>query len=64
MPEEITPDSITKWAIEYANFEDLEVTAKAALYGIYAQQRKELYPNEHRTAKQNKKKYYKKHFTN
>lgn len=63
MPEEITPDSITKWAIEYANYEDLEVTAKA-LYGIYAQQRKELYPNEHRTAKQNKKKYYKKQFTN
>lgn len=47
---EITPELIIDWAIQYASYEELEKVSKG-LYGIYAQQRKNDYPKEHREQK-------------
>lgn len=47
---EITPEMIIDWAIQYASYEELEVVSKG-LYGIYAQQRKNDHPKEHREQK-------------
>lgn len=55
---DLDPDKIISWATSYADYEDLEVTAKA-LYGIYSLRRKRERPDEHKTAKQYGKLYRK-----
>lgn len=51
---ELDTDKIIDWAVNYANYDDLEVVSKA-LYGIYAQWRKNDYPELHRKNKQLKR---------
>ena len=44
---DLQPEVIISWAVEFASFEDLEIVAKA-LYGIYVQRRKNDFPDIHK----------------
>lgn len=50
---ELNKHTITRWALDYASYEDLEYTAKA-LYQLYATRQKEEKPEAHKKAKQYK----------
>ena len=52
---ELDPDKIIAWAVNYANYDDLEKVAKA-VYGVYVQQRKHDHPKEHKKNKQLRRK--------
>jgi hypothetical protein len=51
---DLTPETITSWAVEYASYTELEQVAKA-LYGLYVQRRKVEQPKKHKEVKQKKK---------
>lgn len=55
---ELEPDKIINWAIEYANYEDLESVAKG-LYSIYKSRQKNERPAVYGQAKNIRKKYNK-----
>lgn len=55
---ELEPDKILNWAIDYASYEDLELTAKP-LYSIYKARQKAEKPEKYKEAKQFRKQYNK-----
>lgn len=59
---ELGPDKIINWAVEYADYDDLESTAKS-LYSIYVTRRKREFPQLQKAAQKAKKKYRKKGWT-
>jgi hypothetical protein len=56
---ELEPDKIINWAINYAGYDELEMTAKA-VYSVYIARRKKENPKAHEIAKDARKKYRKK----
>lgn len=53
---ELEVENIIDWAINQANYEDLEKVAKA-LYAIYVMQRKREHPEDHRANRQLRRKF-------
>ena len=55
---DLEPDKIINWAVNHADYKDLQETAKA-LYSIYTVRRKKENPKEHMAAKQSRKEFRK-----
>lgn len=55
---DLEPDKIINWAVNYANYDELESTAKA-IYSVYTMRRKKEQPALHKAAKKARKEFRK-----